>query len=331
MVRVFLGTLAGVAALVAGGCSSKQPSAAAPVDRVPRGEYLVKSVAGCGECHTPRDAMGHLDLTRWLAGVPNRFDLVPGDDTVGSISTSNLTSSASGLASWSDAAIKHAILDGVDDLGLPLYPLMPYYVFHNMTSDDADAIVAYLRTVPPIDSVIPGRQALPVPLDAPANPVPEPAIPHTRLAKDDPNFARAEHGRYLAGQIGFCMDCHSVWRPSSDQPLELTTLFGGRRAFSAKDWGIPQPSPALIFSYNITPHSSGIKGWSADTVAGVLASNNDDEGKALCGPMPGGPMGAFGSLTPGDALDIGYYVTTLPGIDSGDIPECPIPPPDPTP
>ena len=37
-------------------------------------------------------------------------------------------------------------------------------------------------------------------------------------------------------------------------------------------------------------------------------------------------MGAFGTLTPGDALDIGYYVTTLPPIDSGEVPQCPVPP-----
>ena len=58
-----------------------------------RGEYLVRSVAGCGECHTPRDAQGNLDQSQWLGGVPNRFDLVPDDDTMGGAGASSGTGS----------------------------------------------------------------------------------------------------------------------------------------------------------------------------------------------------------------------------------------------
>lgn len=36
-----------------------------------RGQYLVEALAHCGECHTPRDALGGLDTARWLAGGPN--------------------------------------------------------------------------------------------------------------------------------------------------------------------------------------------------------------------------------------------------------------------
>lgn len=36
-----------------------------------RGRYLVEALAHCGECHSPRDALGGLDRSRWLAGAPN--------------------------------------------------------------------------------------------------------------------------------------------------------------------------------------------------------------------------------------------------------------------
>jgi mono/diheme cytochrome c family protein len=36
-----------------------------------RGRYLAEALAHCGECHTPRDAMGGLDTARWMAGAPN--------------------------------------------------------------------------------------------------------------------------------------------------------------------------------------------------------------------------------------------------------------------
>jgi mono/diheme cytochrome c family protein len=305
------------------------PDAGVPSDpaTVARGEYLVKAVAGCGECHTPRGADGKLDTTRWLAGVPDRFDLEPDDDARGAIGASNLTPSA--LASWSDDEVRRAIVDGVDDVDQPLAPVMPYYVFHNMDPKDVDAIVAYLRTIPAVDSDVRARQPLSVPIVKPADPVPDSAIPHTTLKKSDPTYARAEHGRYLAAQVGLCMDCHTAWRIDADQPLALDRLFAGGRPFSKKDWAVTEANaPPIIFSYNITPDESGIAGWTPDTVATLLKKGTDEGGQRICRPMPAGPDGAHGALTDDDALDIGLYLTTIAKIASGDLPQCPVPPPD---
>ena len=287
-----------------------------------RGEYLVKNVAGCGECHTPRDDAGNLDMSRWLAGVPGRFDLAPFDDAIGSISAPNLTP-AGGVGRWTDDSLRRAIVDGVTPDGAPLAPVMPSYVFHNMSDDDARAIVVYLRSLQPIESVIPARQPLPVHLHAAVAPIPDSAIPHTTLPASDPKFPRAEHGRYLAAQVGFCMDCHSPWRVDASSPLDTTKLFAGGRAFSSREWTVPPPAPAVIYSYNVTPHESGIKGWTEATVAHAITTGADDQGVPLCRPMPSGPTGSLGGITADDALDIGIYLTTLPPIDSGAIPSCP--------
>jgi mono/diheme cytochrome c family protein len=327
-----------VAVLVLGACrrnatkeTAPAPDASVPSDpdTVKRGEYVVRAVAGCGECHTPRTADGRLDMTKWLAGVDDRFDLAPDDDTLGAVGAPNLTPSPSGLASWSDDEIRRAIVDGVDDADQPLASVMPYYVFHNMDPKDVDAVIAYLRTVPAVDHAVPARQPLGVPLSAPAQAVPDSAIPHTTLKKDDPNFAHAEHGRYLAAQVGLCMDCHTPWRMGAPQPLATDRLFAGGRGFSKKDWTVRDPNaPPIVFSYNITPDDSGIGGWTPSAVATLLKQGTDDEGKPICRPMPAGPDGAHGSLTEADALDIGFYLTTLAPIASGDIPQCPVPPPD---
>lgn len=287
-----------------------------------RGEYLVRSVAGCGECHTPRDAQGNLDQGQWLAGVANRFDLTPDDDTTGGISAPNLT--PAGLASWSDADILHAMLDGVARDGTPLFPVMPYYAYHNMTADDAQAIVTYLRAVPPIAGTTPPRQPLPVPFEAPAPPIPESAIPQTNIPSVLPDYQAAQRGRYLAGEVGFCLDCHTPWRIGEQQPLDLTRVFGGGRSFSSRDWVVPPPAPPVVWSYDITPDPTGIAGWKADDVAHVLTEGTAPGGGELCRPMPAGPGGALGGLSPQDAHDIGVYLTTIPPIGGGVVPQCPV-------
>jgi mono/diheme cytochrome c family protein len=308
-----------------GGGHSGGSTASALVDPavLERGEYLARSVAGCGECHTPRDASGNLDQSMWLAGVANRFDLVPDDDTRGAISTGNLTPAS--LGKWSDDQIKHAFLDGVGKDGAPLFPIMPYYAFHNMSADDADAIVTYLRSVPAIENTVPARQPLPVALFAPAPPIPPSAIPDTTLAASDPGYASAERGRYLAGEVGFCLDCHTAWRLGAAQPLDLTRVFAGGRGFSAREWSMPPPAPAVVYSLDITPHANGIAGWTADDVASFLRDGVSPKGSSLCGPMPAGPVGAFGALSREDDHDIGVYLTTIAPIDGGDIPACTLP------
>jgi mono/diheme cytochrome c family protein len=309
--------------------AAPSPDMGVPSDpvTVARGEYLVKAVAACGECHTPRTPDGKLDMSKWLAGVSDRFDLEPDDDAHGSVGAPNLT--PSGLSSWSDAEIRRAIVDGLDDVDQPLTPVMPYYVFHNMDPKDVDAIIAYLRSLPAVDGDIPARQALSVPIVAPARPVPESAIPHTTLKQSDPQYAHAEHGRYLAALVGLCMDCHTPWRIDADQPLALDRLFAGGRGFSKKDWTVDEPNaPPIVVSYNVTPDDSGIAGWTPDAVATLLKKGTDDQGQRTCRPMPAGPDGAHAGLTDVDALDIGMYLTTIPKLAGSDVPRCPVPKPE---
>ena len=122
------------------------------------------------------------------------------------------------------------------------------------------------------------------------------------------------------------MECHTkdVQGPI---PLDTAKLFQGNRQFPAVEFGLPVPPfPAIIYSRNLTPHANGIQGWTAVAVANALKLGVDKDGIPLCPPMPAGPGMAFGGLTDSDALDIGYYLTTLPPQDNGVIPNCSPPP-----
>ena len=284
---------------------------------VQRGEYLVKTVGACGDCHTPINiTTGQPDNSRFLAGMPGMFQ-VPGlgpDGGPGVIGSRNLTSDmTTGLGSWTDMQIKRAFLDGVDKDGKALFPIMPYYVLHNMTEADADAIVAYLRTVPAVMNAIPAKNFdLPGPAPAvPANRIPNPTLPTT-----DPNYASAMRGKYLAGNIGVCMECHTehVQAPGM-VPLNLDKLFAGGEGFPSAAFGLPMPPfPPVIYSLNITPHATGVQGWTAAAVATTIKTGVEKDGLRLCPPMPSGPMMAFSGITDNDARDIGNYITSLPPI-----------------
>jgi mono/diheme cytochrome c family protein len=308
----------------AAGDAEPPPADAADADHagmVARGFYLVDHVAACGDCHTPRGPDGKLDMTKYLAGSQTPYaDVVPDDGGVdgglGKIYANNLTPDMeTGLGKWSDDQIKKAFLDGIDDQGKPLIPIMPYYVFHNMTDDDANAIVAYLRSLSPVKNAIPESEPVPG-FSTAAKPVPVDAIPVSSLAPTDANYKAAKRGQYLAGQIGVCMECHTKHVMAAGVPLDTTKLFAGDEVFH-----LPPPF-GDVHSSNITPDPDGIKDLTPANVKDLLKKGTDEMGRPICPPMPAGPMQAFAGLTDEDALDIGYYLTTIPAIANGMIPRC---------
>jgi mono/diheme cytochrome c family protein len=119
---------------------------------VTRGKYLV-SVAGCNDCHTPGYFFGKPDDSRYLGGSDVGFE-IPG---AGIFHGPNLTpDKETGLGSWSDAQIVTALTTGKRPDGRELAGVMPWRAFANFTPADLKAIVAYLRTLPPVHNKAPG-------------------------------------------------------------------------------------------------------------------------------------------------------------------------------
>lgn len=118
-----------------------------PKDKIAYGAYLAGPVAHCMECHTPRGKEG-LDISRLGAGGREFPDLGnPGALTV----SRNITPDPeSGIGKWSDADVKGAILMGFRPDGTKLARTMAFDSYRQMTSDDLNAITAYLRTLKPV-------------------------------------------------------------------------------------------------------------------------------------------------------------------------------------
>jgi hypothetical protein len=293
------------------------------------GQYIVQHIDACADCHSPRLANGAPDLTKILAGNPSFADIVPGDDTKGNVPAPNLTALTS--QGWTKAEIKDAILNGKRPAhagGGGLFPAMPYATFHNMASEDADAIVAYISQLSPITNAIPARQPLGA-LDAllPAPTFDATKIPDSTLKPADAHYAEAQLGKYIASELGVCMECHTERTPQG--ALDATKLFAGGEVFKI---GGPFGD---VTSLNITPDVSGIQGWTAADVQTLILTGKDNMGVPICPPMPAGPNGAFGGMKPEQALAIGYYLTTIPPVsnhpaDAGAFKMCvpPAPPAD---
>ncbi len=112
-------------------------------DPVKRGFYLV-TVGHCLECHSPM-VRGRRDFETGLGKGGYEFKGPWGVSVA-----SNITSHREkGIGAWSDAEIKRAITKGVSRDGRALKPPMSFESYARMTDEDLDAVVAYLRTLPP--------------------------------------------------------------------------------------------------------------------------------------------------------------------------------------
>lgn len=126
---------------------AKGKPAPSPKDKVAYGGYIVNALAHCFECHSGPDAKGIPDPVHNLGSGGFLITLAPG----ATVMTPNITQDPeTGIGKWSDADIKKALTQGVRPDGRHLSPPMPYDFFKNMTNGDLDAVVAYLRTIPPI-------------------------------------------------------------------------------------------------------------------------------------------------------------------------------------
>jgi cytochrome c553 len=229
---------------------------------VERGGYLVNHVMGCGNCHSPRV---NGVPTPGLSGGVQLFN-----EPWFTVKGANLTPDRdTGLGAWSDDDIKRAITQGLRPDGTPLAEVMPSAFYRILTPRDLDAIVAYLRTVPPI------RNQVPAPVykaAAPASAYPPAA---TRLGEadlDDP----LRRGLYLS-TLAHCMACHS--RISIDAPADYVTAFGkGGRLFKGP-WGETRTA-------NISADSkAGIGAWSDADLRRALTEGVRPDGRALNPPM----------------------------------------------
>jgi len=251
---------------------------------VERGRYLVETIAACANCHTPRGPNGpipdkklaggevikHQDFT---AVVPN---ITPDPET--------------GIGKWTDDQIISAIREGKRPDGSLIGPAMPSRFYRGIGDDDARAIVAYLRSVPPLRNPIAAKSHYDHPLSASWGP----PIGHVSAPSSDDSVA---YGAYLAGPVGRCMDCHTEQHAGVGGPLGA-----GGKAFYGP-WGVS-------VSANITPdRSQGLGDWSDAEIERAVRTGVARDGRKLLPPMP---FAAYSRITAEDMAALIGYLRSLP-------------------
>ncbi len=273
-------------------------------DRIKRGEYLVKNVAQCLDCHSEREwskFSGPLKPgTEGKGG--EKFDQKAGFP--GSYTAPNITPHH--LKDWSDAELLRAITSGVSRDGRPLFPIMPYPNYGKMDREDIYAIISYIRSLPSIESTTPPAKS-DFPMSIIIHGIPSKPSFVAKPSRSD----KVAYGGYLAN-ASVCAECHT--KTNRGQIIEELMYSGGRFVDSGN---------GAVQSANITPDKeTGIGAWSEkDFIARFKAfdknSGNYEDDSVKPGdfnsPMP---WQAYAGMSDEDLAAIYAYLMTVKPIQN---------------
>ena len=260
------------------------PLAAQPT--LERGTYLVEGPSACGNCHTPQGPDGPVPgmaLSGMMVEQNPDFTAIAPNITPGSR-----------VADWSDAELARAIREGIRPDGTVIGPPMPIILYRNLSDDDLQSIVMYLRQVPAVDND-PGTSTYNIPLPPAYGP------PVTSVAAI-PAGETLAYGAYLAGPVAHCIECHTTFGPQG--PMFDTHLGAGGFAFHGP-WGT-STAP------HITP--TGLADFTDDQLGTMIRTGTRPDGTPMMPPMP---YAYFAKMTDTDLAAIILYLRALPPLPDG--------------
>ena len=247
---------------------------------VARGEHVTKALAKCGDCH----------------GADYGGSMMVNDAAIGTIFAPNITSGPGGrLANMTDADVERAVRHGVTSDGRRL-AIMPSSEYQTLSDNDIGAIIAYLRSVPPVD-----RESVPLKFGPLARALhlagkmpwfPSEDVTHVAEVVGAPVAdSTIEYGRYLA--TGGCSGCHGA------------NYSGGPIHGAPPDW----PHAA-----NITPTGLQAKKYDYPGFVRALSEGIRPDGTAI-NPMM--PVSATKLMTPVEMRALWLYIETVAPAETG--------------
>jgi cytochrome c553 len=198
------------------------------------------------------------------------------DESFMVLNAPNLTRGAGGVAAnyADDAAWAQALRHGLDPKGRALI-IMPSEVFYFLSDEDLGALVAYLKTLPPVDRSWPAARPSPLAKALVGAGILEGAVPflamdhHAPRPAAPPAGATAEYGEYISRSFG-CKSCHGAdlsgqMAPGPHPVLAPNLTQGG----ALKAWD------EELFLRNVRERESKDMPWS------MIRAMHEDEQRAL--------------------------------------------------
>jgi hypothetical protein len=267
---------------------------------VKRGEYLTLHVAMCLDCHS------HRDFTKYsgpvIAGTEGKggeeFDQKLG--VPGVVYARNITPDReTGIGAWSDDDILRAMTLGISKNGDTLFAIMPYYNLNRMAKEDLLNIIAYLRTLKPINNKVPARHLM-APTMAFYNPkFLQPTIDgNTRPPQSD----ALKYGEYLV-TLADCETCHTPMTPKGP---DMTRPFAGSFLFDVGTF--------KVNSANLTSDSAtGLGTWTEERFMNKFIQYRDEKNINMDAGKQNTfmPVSAYAGMTDGDLKAVYAYIHSL--------------------
>jgi mono/diheme cytochrome c family protein len=268
-----------------------------PARRIAYGAYLAK-VGDCMACHTARGGKPYAGG----AAIPTPFGVFYGPNITPDRDT--------GIGSWTEDDFWRALHQGKSPSGALLYPAFPYTEYTRISRADADALYAYLRTVPAV-----AQKSRPHDLDFPYGW--RPLLAFWRGLYFQPGVhadadARGElaRGRYLVDGLGHCIACHAPRNALGATPSG-SGFVGG--AIAGLGWYAPPLDGDA---------RNGLGAWSPDDIVELLKTGIGAHG-AASGPMAEVVTGSTQYLTDQDARAIAAYLKSAPASRGAGVPVRP--------
>ncbi|HZB62181.1 MAG TPA: cytochrome c [Microvirga sp.] len=204
-----------------------------------------------------------------------------------------------GIGSWTAADFIRAMREGTSPDGRHYYPAFPYTSYQRMNAEELADLFAYMMTLQPVEGRAPGHD-LPFPFNI------RRGVGLWKLAfldgktfaPDPAKPASWNRGSYLVNGPGHCAECHSE-RSFAGAIIEDRRFAGG-----------PDPEGRGTVP-NITPHPTGIGGWTADDLTTLLKTGETPNFDTVGGPM-GSVVANTAQLTDADRQAMAEYLLSLP-------------------
>jgi mono/diheme cytochrome c family protein len=259
-------------------------------DPLEHGRYLVETIAGCGNCHTPRLPDGRPDDSKNLAGA---FVI---EEPVFRAYAPNITPDMeTGIGSWSEDDIVDVLHNARKPDGTYLGPPMSFGWYRNLSDTDARAIAMYIKSVPAVRNEVP-RSTFQIPLNG--------FGPEVTSVPDVPKTDIVKYGEYLAGPVGHCMDCHTTYVMGQ---IDMTQLGRGGNVYARPfiyDWA--------AVSANITSHpTAGLGSWTDAEIKRAITEGVSRDGRTL---LPFMPYWLYKKMEPSDLDAVVAYLRSLPPL-----------------